>query len=216
MRAKSLRAFLLTSLLLAIPVAAALWRLDKFALHLAMNELHGRWSDSLFPLITELANGWVPTVLALLLLWKSWRAFLMMGLATGLSAILVQLLKHMVFEGHDRPSMFMDRMPGLQVVAGLDLHSHFSFPSGHSTAAFSMCLALAVVFAKQVPAVCLALAAGLLAFSRVYLSQHFAEDILAGAFLGCATGALVYALLYQGPWRHYTALDRSPLRRQNQ
>ncbi|MBP8823056.1 MAG: phosphatase PAP2 family protein [Flavobacteriales bacterium] len=216
MRDKSIRAFLLAGLLLAAPAVVCVWRMDRFALHLAMNGFHDPFLDSLFPVVTEFANGWVPTALALLMLAISWRAFLMVGLSTGLGAVVVQFLKQVVFSGHDRPSMFLDHMPGLPLVAGLDLHHHFSFPSGHSTAAFSMCLALAVVIGRQVPAVALALAAGLMAYSRVYLSQHFTEDILAGASIGCASGTVVYMLLYRGRWRLNQALDRSPWRRQNQ
>ena len=216
MREKSLAAFLLASLLLAMCGLYAYCTLGRFPLHLSANAYHRPLLDQCFLFLTALANGWVPTVFALLLLGKSWRAFLMMGLSTGLSALVVQALKHFVFPDHDRPPLFLDQMPGLQLVAGLDLHHHFSFPSGHSTAAFSMCLALAVLVGRQVPAVLLAVLAALLAFSRVYLSQHFTEDILAGAFTGCVCGTAVYALLYRSAWGKRHALDRSPLRRQNQ
>ncbi|HMN06033.1 MAG TPA: phosphatase PAP2 family protein [Flavobacteriales bacterium] len=165
------------------------------------------------PVFTELANGWVPVILALVLLRKSWRTFLMMGLGTGLSAIAVQLLKHLVFAGYDRPAMFLEEMPGLQLVAGMDLHHHFSFPSGHSTAAFSMCLALAVVIGNRAAAIGLAVLAALLAFSRVYLSQHFTEDILAGALVGTVVTTAVFGLLYQGRYAHDARLDRSPFKR---
>lgn len=211
-RTRSLRTFLLVSLVLALPAAIAHVRLGRFGLHMALNGFHSAPGDALFPYFTELANGWVPVLMALLLLWKSWRAFLMMGLSTGVSAIMVQMLKRLVFGNHDRPSMYMEQMPGLHLVAGLDMHHHFSFPSGHSTAAFSMCLALAVVMGRQGPAFLLALGAALLAFSRVYLSQHFTEDVLAGAFLGCLVGTAIYVLLYMGPWGREVRLDRSPFR----
>lgn len=216
MREKSLRAFLLVALLLAVPALVASWRLDRFALHLALNAFHSPAGDAVFPVLTEVANGWVPAALAVLLLWKSWRAFLMMGLSTGLSAIVAQFLKRVVFEGHDRPAKFLEQMTDLQLVEGFDLHQHFSFPSGHSTAAFSMCLALAVVIGKRGPAVLLALLAALLAYSRVYLSQHFTEDILAGALVGSAVAVAMYMALYRGSWGRSPALDRSPFGHQNQ
>jgi membrane-associated phospholipid phosphatase len=181
-----------------------------------MNRFHGATGDAIFPWITELANGWAPVVLALALLFRSWRSFLMMGLATGLSALAAQFLKRVVFSGHDRPSMYLDHMPGLHLVPGIELHHHFSFPSGHGTAAFSMCLALAVLIGKRGAGVGFALLAALLAYSRVYLSQHFTEDILAGALLGTAVATGVYWMLFLGPWAKTTALDRSPFRHQNQ
>lgn len=213
MREKSLRAFLLTAALLALPAAVGLWRMGRFAFHVAANGFHTSFLDGFFPLFTELANGWVPVALSLLLLFHSWRSFLMMGLSTGLSALVVQSLKRLVFEGEDRPSMFLGQMQGLHLVAGVDLHHHFSFPSGHSTAAFSMCLALAVVAGKRFPAVLLACAAALLAYSRVYLSQHFTSDILAGMAVGCITATMVYLLLYRSAWGMRPQLDRSPIRR---
>ncbi len=213
MREKSLRVFLLCALVMALPGLCAHFALGRFALHMALNDFHDRFLDLVFPFVTELANGWVPAILAVALLARDWRSFLMMGLSTGVSAILVQSLKHFVFGGHDRPTMYLEQMPGLKLVAGTDFHHHFSFPSGHSTAAFSMCLALAVIIARKGPAMLLAVFAALLAFSRVYLSQHFTEDILAGAFLGCLTGTAAYVLLYRSKWGSGPALDGSPFRR---
>lgn len=210
MRGRSLWTFTTCALLLALPGIYGVLRLGHLDLHMAINRYHAPWADLLFPLITELANGWVPTAVALLLLWKNWRSFLMVGLSAALSAMVVQSLKHGFFGHIDRPSMFLDKMPGLHLVAGLELHHHFSFPSGHSTAAFSMCAGLAVVIGKPLPAALLAILAVLLAFTRVYLSQHFTEDALAGALVGTVITIGVYFLLYRTAWGDRQALDRSP------
>ncbi|MBK7247727.1 MAG: phosphatase PAP2 family protein [Flavobacteriales bacterium] len=210
MRERSIWTFTACAVLLAIPGLIGVLRLDHLALHMAVNRFHAPWADVLFPYLTEMANGWVPTALAVLLLWKSWRSFLMVGLSAGLSAIVVQSLKHLLFADIDRPGMFLDRMPGLHIVAGMDLYHHFSFPSGHSTAAFSMCAALAVVIGRSKPAALLAVLAALLAFTRVYLSQHFTEDALAGAFVGTVVAVGVYFLLYRTAWGKRTTLDRAP------
>lgn len=212
MRERSLWTFTVCAVLLALPGIVGVWSMDHLALHEAVNRWHAAWADALFPVVTELANGWVPTVLAFLLLWKSWRSFLMMGLSAGLSAIAVQSLKHLVFSDIERPSMFLDRMAGLHLVAGVEMHHYFSFPSGHSAAAFSMCAALAVIGGRPVPAALLAILAAVLAFSRVYLSQHFTEDALAGALLGTVVAIGVYVLLYRTAWGRRPALDRAPFR----
>ena len=75
-----------------------------------------------------------------------------------------------------------------------------------------MCAALAVVIGKPVPAILLAALAALLAFTRVYLSQHFTEDVLAGAFVGTVVTIGVYYLLYRTAWGERTALDGGPFR----
>ena len=212
MRERSLWMFTACTVLLAIPGVIGILSLDHLSLHLVVNRFHAHWADLLFPYATELANGWVPAILAVLLLWKSWRSFLMMGLSAILSAIVVQSLKHLFFESMDRPAMFFDRMPGLHVVAGIELHDHFSFPSGHSTVAFSMCAALAVVVGKPLPAAFLAVLAAVLAFTRVYLSQHFTEDAIAGALIGTAVSIGVFYMLYRTTWGKRPALDRAPFR----
>jgi membrane-associated phospholipid phosphatase len=82
-------------------------------------------------------------------------------------------------------------------VEGVELNSYFSFPSGHATAAFSMCLALAIIVGKVRWSAVFAVVAALLAYSRVYLSQHFLQDIMAGAALGTVVSFLVYLWLYR-------------------
>lgn len=212
MRERSLLTFVLLALVVALPAVVAVWQVDKFSLHLALNGYHTPGLDLVFPYLTNLASGWVPVIVSFCLLLKSWRAFLMVGLSSAVGALLVQLLKHGAFPLQPRPSVFLHAMPGLSLVDGVELHRYLSFPSGHSTAAFAMCLALAVVIGRPRAAAVLAITACVLAYSRVYLSQHFMVDILAGALLGSLAGMLVYFFLYKGKWAHAPGLDRSPIR----
>ena len=78
-----------------------------------------------------------------------------------------------------------DAMPGT-VIGGRP--NDASFPSGHSTTAFAAALTLSRVAPAGAP-VWWALAA-LIAFSRVYLGVHYPLDVLGGAALGVACGAL--------------------------
>lgn len=214
MRERSVLVFVLGLVVVSVPAVVAILRTDHLALHAAINVHHARWADLFFARATHLADGLVPTVLALALLWRSWRAFLLVGLSAGLSAVVVQLLKHTVFAGVDRPWVFLAQMPQVLLVPGVELNHHFSFPSGHSTAAFSTCLSVAVLAARPRMAALLVALAALLGFSRIYLSQHFTEDVLAGAWLGTLSGCLVYALLYRTRLASRPGLDRSPFRRQ--
>jgi len=213
MRDRSLWTFVACTILLCIPAVIGISSCDHLSLHMGINRFHAPWADRFFSVWTNLASGWAPSCLALALLAWSWRAFLMMGISVGGSAILAQALKHLCFSGVDRPAMFLYRMPALHLVPGVELHQYFSFPSGHATSAFSMCLALAIVSGRRWSAVVLAIIAASLAFSRVYLSQHFTEDVLAGAVLGAAVGMGTYYLLYFGRWGRSDKLDRSPFRR---
>lgn len=212
MHQRSLLIFVLVVLVVALPALVAVWQVDRFSLHLALNGYHTPELDLVFSYLTDLASGWVPVIVSCCLLLKSWRAFLMVGLSSMVGALLVQALKHAAFPTQARPLVFLHAMPGLPLVEGVELHRYLSFPSGHSTAAFAMCLGLAVVIGRPRAAAALAITAWLLAYSRVYLSQHFMVDILAGALLGSMAGMLVYYFLYKGKWAHAPGLDRSPIR----
>ena len=76
----------------------------------------------------------------------------------------------------------------------------FSFPSGHTGAAFAVAT---VVFLcgkdGSIPkkyAVLAMVIAVLIAFSRLYNAAHYPTDVLAGMLVGLLTGALSYRLIY--------------------
>ena len=75
----------------------------------------------------------------------------------------------------------------------------YSFPSGHTLAAFT---AASVIFCVNRRAGAAAfLFAALMGFSRLYLFVHYTTDILAGAALGCLVGFLTVFIFYKtGNW----------------
>ncbi|HOW32051.1 MAG TPA: phosphatase PAP2 family protein [Bacteroidales bacterium] len=70
---------------------------------------------------------------------------------------------------------------------------HTSFPSGHSTLAFSVAAILASEYSETVwvPALAYSLAAGT-AFSRIYHDKHWASDVFIGSVFGWATGRFIW------------------------
>ncbi len=213
-RARAVAIFLITTLLLILPALILIYQQEKFPLHAWLNQHHTPGADVFFSWATHLADGWVPVIVSIaLLLFKDLRSFLMMGLSTGISALIVQFLKRMIFDSWDRPFMHKDELGEMGWVIGIEMNHHFSFPSGHATCAFSMCLALVVIAGRTRWSIPLALLAALLAFSRVYLSQHFMEDIAAGSLIGTATASIFYLLLYKGPRATDQRFDRRPFRR---
>jgi len=212
-RERSVMNFLVGGALLFLIGLLVVLNTEQLALHGSINARHLPWADIVFRYGTHLADGLVPTVLSLLLLGKDVRSLLMMGLSCGFSAIITQFLKRQVFNGHDRPAMFRAELGEMDWVSGLELNNHFSFPSGHATTALAMCFALTVIIGKQRWSWSMVVLAALLAFSRVYLSQHFTEDILGGAAIGMVTAWAVYRWLYVSTFSHRPFLDRSIFKR---
>lgn len=209
--------FILTAAVVAIPGFWAVLTMDKLALHAVINSRHTPSLDMFLSHATHLGDGLVPTVLAIALLFlKDVRSGLMVGSSCSSSALVAQFLKRQVFSDMDRPNRFREALGEMQWVSDVELHNHFSFPSGHATAAFGMCLALAVVLGRPRWGVIMALIAALLAFSRVYVSQHFMQDILAGGVLGTTFGYLSYRWLYVSSFSQKPWLNRRVAQRPNQ
>lgn len=80
---------------------------------------------------------------------------------------------------------FRRRRPFISIVRAVVVGKKpgsFSFPSGHSAAAFAGATLLAREFPKAKPL--FFLVAGLVAFSRVYLGAHYPGDVASGSLLG--------------------------------
>jgi membrane-associated phospholipid phosphatase len=81
--------------------------------------------------------------------------------------------------GRRRP--LIEDLPHLMVTP-----TGLSFPSSHSTSSF----AAARAFGGLLPPGPLYLAAGAMAFSRLYLGVHYPSDVAAGAALGAVVGSV--------------------------
>ena len=68
----------------------------------------------------------------------------------------------------------------------------YSFPSGHTSAAFAATVAVLLGRHKRVGTVMLVLAL-VLAFSRLYLYVHYLTDVLCGMIIGTVCGVLGYS-----------------------
>lgn len=160
---------------------------DQKELHLSINATTGGSADQFFALYTHIGDGVVVPVIILLASGIKRNNFIqnaLLGLVTfALSGLIGQFFKRIVFSDHMRPSHVLEGK--LHLIEGVKMHSAYSFPSGHSTVSFALFIFIAFLFRKyrSVQALC-AILAILAAYSRVHISQHFVEDIIAGASLG--------------------------------
>ncbi|MCK4921460.1 MAG: phosphatase PAP2 family protein, partial [Bacteroidales bacterium] len=80
-------------------------------------------------------------------------------------------------------------------VPGIELHSHHSFPSGHTATAFALFFGLSLFVKNQWYKSSLLLFATLIGYSRIYLGQHFPADVIAGSVIGIFTSIFLFSRL---------------------
>lgn len=160
-----------------------------------LQTLHNTFFDGFFAVITTLGdNGaiWLAAA-AVMLFSRKYRKFgilLIISLAAGylLGDI---LLKNLVA----RPRPFQ-ALPEISLL--IHAPHGFSFPSGHSLAAFAASVILLYANRKfGIPAFCLA---GLIVFSRAYLAVHYPTDVLAGALIGALVALAVVRITRKRGW----------------
>jgi membrane-associated phospholipid phosphatase len=189
----TIRWYLFGFLIFAVVGGAILLLTDKSTLHLAINGFYSPFFDTVAVVLTALGDGWAPTALVVVFLFIQFRTALHIAVASIAGLILTQSLKHTVFAHAVRPQVFFEHIHPLRFVPGVELFSYNSFPSGHAVTAVAMCLCLAVYFRRATAQIAFLTLALLIAFSRVYLSQHFFGDIYGGAWIGliCGVGSAI-------------------------
>lgn len=162
-----------------------------------INKLHTPAGDLLFPRITELGSVSGAVLISLLLLLVNRRTGTMMATAYLFTAAISFTLKAII--GFPRPHRyFASRLQEIYFVPGVSVLDNFrSFPSGHSVCAFTAATVLSY-YAKNKYLSFLYLAlAMLVGYSRMYMSQHFLEDVTAGATLGVFF-SMVWLSIFRG------------------
>lgn len=203
----AIRIYLLVNALLLLIGTLVVLIFDKTQIHLKMNQYHAPFWDSVFPYVTHLGDGLTGIVVVLLIVIfskKPWKyQYLTLGGMTLLfSGITAQLLKHLVYPDAYRPVKFIGQEL-LHLIPDVEMHAHNSFPSGHSSTAFALFTFLLFISRRHHWAIQIfvALFTFFVAYSRIYLSQHFLEDVLTGAVIGILSYVLAHVLFSLMPFR---------------
>jgi membrane-associated phospholipid phosphatase len=158
-----------------------------------LNVFHSEWMDRLFVLITFMGDGIFLLLVALIMIiarryelaMKSVMVFL-------LSGILVQVLKNVITA--PRPKVLLESL-GLSYqyfIDGITRIGNSSFPSGHTTTFFALATLLAMQTGNVWRQLLLLLTALLVGYSRIYLGQHFLQDVLMGSVIGVCTAIPIH------------------------
>jgi membrane-associated phospholipid phosphatase len=182
------------SLLLGILISFFLTVYGKNHSFLIINQFHNPSFDVFFKYYTYLGDGmiWLP-LLAYVLVYK--KDFLFTIIAAFLvCTMLTQFCKWVVFADAMRPIATLRQQ--VHTIAGVEVHSTSSFPSGHTSIAFTYALLMAFLLKRKFWTIFFPMVAFFVGYSRVYLAQHFVTDVLAGIVVGI-TSSFLALVMYQ-------------------
>jgi membrane-associated phospholipid phosphatase len=155
----------------------------KADIFFAVNNANSAGLDFLAPFATDLGNGWTVVVIAVLLCLFSYRKAFVLMTAYAVTSISAQILKH-IFDAPRPKLYFKDQLSSIHFVKGVDILSLHSFPSGHTVTAFSTAVVFTYWSKNKAWGPVFLLIAMIVGYSRMYLSEHFFEDVTAGSVIG--------------------------------
>lgn len=204
---------LLSALFLA--GAVFLFMIEKGDLVLALQARHSATTDRIVWFINLLGDGWTLLIVALLLFFVNIRAGFQLLFSAAFTGLLILILKRLIYPGAMRPLQYFRETggPALHEVDGIQLGSWHSFPSGHTAAAFTLFVSLAILNKNKSLGFFFIILAVMAAMARVYLGQHFYEDVYFGALAGTFSAFFIHLLLreskwYRQKWSRGSLLDR--------
>lgn len=181
---KQYAAFYIPYSLFVIKMGVMLLINSKADLHLWLSSFHTPTLDLFFKYYTEV-GGSIPYIALAGILFYRYRMALFVLATQLISGLFSTIIKHTVTES--RPlKYFADNYPSIELhrVEGVHMNVLHSFPSGHTITAFAFFLSLAFFTKRPILQVVYFILAALVGYSRIYLSQHFAMDVLAGSIIG--------------------------------
>lgn len=197
--------FILYAIMLFVGMSVVLMT-NKGDVILWLNARHTPSLDLFFRFWTKMGEEWPFIIAGIVLIFYRVRHALYVLLLGASVTIVSFMLKH--FFAHPRPAKFfedqglyqdLNKVEFIQVAQGFT-----SFPSGHTMAAFAIFTFLSMYTRSSALKILFLLSAVLVAVSRIYLLQHFLQDVCLGSLCGIAIALIVYRIQL-----HYIAADRT-------
>lgn len=163
----------------------------KEQLFLLQNSWHHPLADTVAPLLTHLGDGLFAFAIFLVLLLTNYRQALTALFCFATVLVLIQAGKQLVFDDALRPAAYFAALgQEIRLIEGVKVHAHNSFPSGHTASAFVLFTFLALQWRQKQLGWVMLLTAVVISYTRIYLSQHFMGDVLAGSLVGVTVATL--------------------------
>jgi membrane-associated phospholipid phosphatase len=188
---------------------------SRVEIHLYINRFHHLITDIFFKLFTHAGDGIVLAIAIPVLLFIKYRYAIVLALSNICITIIVQSFKRFILPEIDRPVLVFYNVKKLYLVDGITHLTDHSFPSGHSATGFGLYLLFALITRNQTLKFIFFMIAFLVAFSRIYLSQHFFNDIYFGSLFGtlCTTSIYLWSEKWNKPKLEQSLRDAIKLRK---
>lgn len=144
------------------------------------NQHHSPFLDFFFKWFTQIGEWPVIVAAILLAITKHWKTGLWLGICYIVDLLVVNGTKILV--GATRPIKELGS-DQLHQIPGVIIHGYHSFPSGHTAASFIGFGFISTLLPYNWFKFICAFLAGLIAYSRLYLGQHYLRDVIAGAVI---------------------------------
>jgi membrane-associated phospholipid phosphatase len=186
---QKIRPFFILYLILLLACLVIKLLYTKEQIYFAVNTHYDDFLDAIEPYITDLGNGWTIVILAALIALYNYRVAFLLITTFLITSLGVQIVKFIV--DAPRPKLYFAKELGqLHFVKGVIMLSHHSFPSGHTLTAFATGVLFTYLAKNKNWAYLLIFYSVMVGFSRVYLSEHFFEDVVAGSIMGVTLAIL--------------------------
>ena len=181
---------LIISFVFALIVLSLSYCIGKNEFFLLLNCDLGRAPDYFFRYITNLGDGLMWMDLLIVILIKRKELLPLMISSFILTTIFTQIFKYFILPNEKRPSAATTDISQMHFVEGVTLHAIHSFPSGHTATAFTFVLLIALTVKRLDVLLLSFIVALLVAYSRIYLGQHFPLDIGGGIIVSICSVSL--------------------------
>ncbi|HZY36362.1 MAG TPA: phosphatase PAP2 family protein [Mucilaginibacter sp.] len=183
----------------------------KDEIYFAVNTRYDDFLDTVEPYITDLGDGWTIVILAVIAALFNYRVAFLLVTTFLITSLGVQIAKFII--DAPRPSLYYkSQFSKLHFAKGVEILSHHSFPSGHTLTAFATGVLLTYLIKNKNWAFLWMFYGLMVGFSRMYLSEHFFEDVVAGSIMGVVLAVIWIWFIENKKFIHSAGWNRGLLK----